>query len=279
MPDSSPFKSWEDTVSWQRVRTGHASGSRVELGRGWGALVVSVACRRVVAVLKHLVLKTPLAPFRRFRRALAVRPRVDLVRLGSDYGGWTVPADLVERSWICYSGGVGDDITFDLAFIERFGCEVDAFDPSPSSVEHVRVAADEPRFHFHPWGVWSDDVTVRFYAPDYSDTNFSAVNLHDTEDFFEAPCRSLPSMMRELGHDRIDLLKLDIEGAEYEVLDALIDGDIRPTVLCVEFHKTSGIRPMLRTASRTRAIGYVAVAVDGYDVTFVRTADRATERA
>lgn len=87
------------------------------------------------AIVKDLVLKTPLVPFRRFRRALRVRPRRDLVRLGSDYGGWTVPADLVESSWTCYSGGVGNDTTFDLAFIERFGCEVDAFDPrrAPSS--------------------------------------------------------------------------------------------------------------------------------------------------
>lgn len=232
------------------------------------------------AIVKDLVLKTPLVPFRRFRRALRVRPRRDLVRLGSDYGGWTVPADLVESSWTCYSGGVGNDTTFDLAFIERFGCEVDAFDPTPSSVEHVRVAtAAEPRFHFHPWGVWAEDATVRFYAPDYSDTNFSAVNLHHTEEFFEAPCRSLPSIMRELGHDRIDLLKLDIEGAEYELLDAMFESDIRPMVMCIEFHKTSGIRPMLRAASRTRAIGYDAVAVDGYDVTFVRTAEGATKQS
>lgn len=230
------------------------------------------------ATLERFALKTPLAPFRRFRRALRVRPRGDLVRLGSDYGGWTVPGDLVEPSWVCYSGGVGDDITFDLEFVERFGCEIDAFDPTPSSIEYVRIAsAGEQRFHFHAWGVWSEDATVRFYAPDYSDTNFSAVNLHSTEDYFAAPCRSLPSIMRELGHDRIDLLKLDIEGAEYGVLAALIESDIRPTVLCVEFHKTSGIRPMLRAARRMRAIGYDAVAVDGYDVTFVRTAEGTTE--
>lgn len=223
--------------------------------------------------LKDVALKTPLAPFRRFRRALHVQPRGDLVRLGSDYGGWTIPTDLVESSWVCYSGGVGNDITFDVALIERFGCEVEAFDPTPSSVEHVGVAAaGEPRFHFHPWGVWSEDTTLRFYEPEYSNTNFSAINLHDTDGFFEAPCRSLPSIMRELGHDRIDLLKLDIEGAEYEVLDALIGDDIRPTVLCVEFHKTPGIRSMLRAASRTRAIGYDVVAVHGYDVTFVRSA-------
>ena len=85
--------------------------------------------------------------------------------------------------------------------------------------------------------------------------------------------------MRELGHDRIDLLKLDIEGAEYELLDAMFESDIRPMVMCIEFHKTSGIRPMLRAASRTRAIGYDAVAVDGYDVTFVRTAEGATKQS
>lgn len=227
-------------------------------------------------VLQDLALKTPLARSKLFRRALRVRPREDLVRLGSDYGGWTVPVDLVERSWVCYSCGVGEDTTFDVELIERFGCEVDAFDPTPSSGAHVRdTMAAEPRFRFHPWGVWFEDATVRFYPPAPFDTNLSVVNLHHSEDFLEAPCRSLPSIMRELGHDRIDLLKLDIEGAEYEVLDAMIESDIRPVVLCVEFHKTSGIRPMLRAASRTRAAGYEATAVSGYDVTFVRGAGAA----
>jgi hypothetical protein len=39
--------------------------------------------------------------------------------------------------------------------------------------------------------------------------------------------------MRELGHTRLDLLKLDIEGAEYEVLKSI--GSTRIGVLCVEF--------------------------------------------
>ncbi len=234
----------------------------------------------MLSTVKRLVVKTPLAPFRRFRRALRIRPRSDLVRLGSAYGGWTVPADLVEPSWVCYSVGVGDDITFDIALIEQFGCEIEAFDPTPSSVEYVqRAAAHEPRFRFYPWGVWiCDDPAVRFYAPPYSDTNFSAVNLHRTDEFFDAPCRALLSIMEELGHDRIDLLKLDIEGAEYEVLDSLIDGPIRPEVLCVEFHKrSSGIRSMVQAANRTQAAGYEAVAAEGYDVTFVRRAGQASQ--
>ena len=42
--------------------------------------------------------------------------------------------------------------------------------------------------------------------------------------------------MKELGHETIDVLKLDIEGAEYEVLESLIDDAIRPRQFLVEFH-------------------------------------------
>jgi FkbM family methyltransferase len=220
--------------------------------------------------LREVAVRTPLAPNQRFRRAARPAARTDLASIGSDYGGWTIPEGLVEPGWVCYSGGVGDDITFDLGFIERFGCTVHAFDPTPSAIEHARKAgAGEEWFVFHPWGLWSEDTTIRFYAPDYGDSNFSAANIHGTEDFFEAPCRSLTSIMGELGHDRIDLLKLDIEGAEYDVLRSVLERDVEPAVLCVEYHKTDGIRAMVESVRELRERGYRAVHVDGYDVTFV----------
>jgi FkbM family methyltransferase len=226
--------------------------------------------RGLRGILKAAALRTPLAPSKRFRRAVKPVPRDDLVRIGSEYGGWAVPLDLIDSSSICYSGGVGTDISFDLGLIERRGCAVHAFDPTPSSIDYVKTAAaDAERFRFHPWGLWSEDADIRFYEPDYSDTNFSAVNLHGTDRFFLARCRSLPSIMSELGHERVDLLKLDIEGAEYEVLESVVSGAVEPTVMCVEFHKEDGIGRMVGAARRLRGRGYVAVCVDGYDVTFV----------
>jgi FkbM family methyltransferase len=221
--------------------------------------------------LKDAALRTPFAPYKRFRRAAKPAERDDLVLIGSDYGGWAIPAGPIESSWVCYSGGVGKDISFDMGFIERFGCTVHAFDPTPSSVEYVKeAAAGEERFRFHPWGLWSADETLRFYEPDYSDSNFSIVNLHGTEGYFEADCKTLPTIMRELGHERVDLLKLDIEGAEYEVLESVIGGAVAPTVLCVEFHKVDGsIGAMVDSVRRLRDAGYPAVCVNGYDVTFV----------
>lgn len=48
---------------------------------------------------------------------LLFRPDVrdDLVRLGSDYGGWWVPAGDVKPDVVAYCAGAGEDITFDLA--------------------------------------------------------------------------------------------------------------------------------------------------------------------
>ena len=42
--------------------------------------------------------------------------------------------------------------------------------------------------------------------------------------------------MLELGHDRIDLLKMDIEGAEYAVIDNLLREGVDVRQLLVEFH-------------------------------------------
>src|SRR5262245_14315827 len=40
--------------------------------------------------------------------------------------------------------------------------------------------------------------------------------------FFTAPAERLPTIARRLGHQRIDVLKIDIEGGEYAVLDDLL---------------------------------------------------------
>src|SRR5215217_3108537 len=60
----------------------------------------------------------------RIAQAARTGRRDDLRRLGSRYGGWTIPTSLLSSDSICYSAGVGEDVTFDLALIERLGCDV-----------------------------------------------------------------------------------------------------------------------------------------------------------
>lgn len=49
------------------------------------------------------------------------------------------------------------------------------------------------------------------------------------------PVNTIKSIMNKYNHSHIDLLKLDIEGAEINVLNNMIDDKIFPKYLCVEF--------------------------------------------
>jgi FkbM family methyltransferase len=208
-----------------------------------------------------------------------------LVRIGSRTGGWVVPEQRLGVGSICYCAGVGEDITFDLGLIERFGCEVWAFDPTPRAVAHVATQASGlHRYHFQPVGLWDRDETCRFYAPsDPAHVSHSVVNLQRTEQYFEAPCRRLSRMMAENGHDRLDLLKLDIEGAEYRVVQSLIEDDLDVRVLCVEFdeafHALDGAyRGRIRAALSQLADASFRLVHAGYGGNYTLIHERGPER-
>lgn len=196
-------------------------------------------------------------------------------RLGSEYGGFIVPQGMIDADWIVYSGGVGEDISFDLELIERFGCPVYAFDPTPRAVEYVnRAAGQEPRFHFTPVAMWKTAAVLKFYAPQNPDhVSHSVVNLQATDEYFEAECDGLPGLMKRFGHDRVDLLKLNIEGAEYEVLESVLAEGFGVRVLCVAFDQPMPIWRTHRMIRRLAVAGFALFAIEGWKMTFVRGGD------
>jgi FkbM family methyltransferase len=163
--------------------------------------------------------------------------RNDLQHLGSQNGGWMVPTRLLRPNAICYCVGCGEDISFDLALIREFSCKVYAFDPTPRAIKHVAdQAGSEPDYHFSAVGLWSQEDTLKFYAPrNPAHVSHSVVNLQNTSDYFEARVARLSDLLVCNGHRSVDLLKLDIEGAEYTVIESIITDGIAIGILCVEF--------------------------------------------
>jgi FkbM family methyltransferase len=213
------------------------------------------------------------ADWLRFTRQVDPQPHPGLRRLGNRYGGYVVPLNLIDEKWICYSGGLGEDISFELELIRRCRCHVYGFDPVPKSASYVARTVDgNERFTFFPVGLWSTDSTAEFFVPANPDhVSHSISNLQGTNSSITAKCRSLRSMMEELGHTRIDLLKLDVEGAEYEVLEPVFAEDLSCRVLCVDFHEVTSLGHMVDSVNRLKAVGYVPVHVYRTDVTFVRS--------
>jgi FkbM family methyltransferase len=247
----------------------------------------SGTCRRVPGQVARLHPRRVhrSAARRLFERRIARRARAieaqDLVTLGSAYGGWTVPADSITEDWICYCVGAGSDVSFDLALMETFGCRVWCLDPGEDAERLVLGAATrEPRLSFSRVALAANDGVVRmFRAADPLSSSLSAVNLLHGTSTVDVPGRSLRSLIAENGHARVDLLKLDIEGAEYSVLESLDLAALGVRVLCVEFHRTVATARALQLIDRLRRQGFVAVNRSGADYTFLRAAPQGASPA
>jgi FkbM family methyltransferase len=179
---------------------------------------------------------------RRFRGRPRHGVEVDApsVFLGTEYGGYEILPELMSSEAVVYSVGLGEDISFDLGMIERFGCSVHGFDPTPRSLAWLEQQALPRGFRVHPFGLADFDGVARFAPPANPAYVSHSVLPGHGGDRVELPVKRLGTVMKELGHERLDVLKIDIEGAEYAVLDDLLASGLLPKQLLVEFHHGMG---------------------------------------
>ena len=205
-----------------------------------------------------------------------IQERLTTERHGSEGGDWVVASDHLSSDSIVYSVGVGSDVSFDLSLIRRYGLQVHAFDPTPRSVAWVETQNLPKAFIFHPVGLAAHDGTAAFSPPPKREWVSFAMTGSRADGAVEAPVRRLKTLMKQLSHDRIDLLKMDIEGAEYRVIQDLIDADLPVKQLLVEFHHRlpgidvqetrQAVRNLLSTGYRI-----FAISPRGEEYSFIRS--------
>lgn len=169
-------------------------------------------------------------------------PRVQLTRrmerFGSGYGGYWLDATLLAPSAVVYSLGIGEDISFDLSLIERFGVDVEAFDPTPKVKQWLARQSLPRQFHFHDAGIAGHDGEETFYLPPRESwVSHSMIQARQYgKESVRFPVLRLSTAMKLQAHTHIDVLKMDIEGAEYEVIEEIVRGKIPVAQILVEFH-------------------------------------------
>ncbi|HXG69634.1 MAG TPA: FkbM family methyltransferase [Gemmatimonadaceae bacterium] len=154
------------------------------------------------------------------------------------HGEWYLCPTPLTRESVVYSLGIGTDVSFDLSMIARFGTHVFAFDPTPTATAWIRTQTLPAQFHAYPYGVADFDGIADFERPeDPQNPSFSYLGKR-AEGLGATRCdvRRLRTLMEMLGHTDIDLLKMDIEGAEYAVIENMIAEGLRVHQLLVEFH-------------------------------------------
>jgi FkbM family methyltransferase len=194
----------------------------------------------MLQTLKRAVKHTLLAWSGRFSH-LRVAVKANKHWYGNVYGGFYACPDFLNSGSIIYSVGIGEDASFDEAVIARHGCQVHGFDPTPKVIAWVKSHFDLPAsFVFHPYGLGAQTEIATFYLPkitDHVSGSFVAQTNVDQGRAITVQLKSLADIARELGHDRIDVFKMDIEGGEYAALDSILASPVWIGQLLLEFHE------------------------------------------
>lgn len=161
---------------------------------------------------------------------------LDIRRWFSDNGDNTLRLDY-ELSKDCIVFDVGG---YEGAWAEeisaRFCCKIFVFEPVPEFAAAIQARfADNPRINVCPYGLSnkSGELTISlsgdgssFYTAGSSRVAKAAVRKFEF------------GLLRELGVSRIDLMKINIEGGEYDLLDLMIENKTISVVkhLQIQFH-------------------------------------------
>ena len=187
----------------------------------------------------------------------------DLETLGAFGADWTFWKKGIRNGMRVFTGGVGTDCSFEIALAKQVSFDWAAYDPTPAVadwVEEHRVSL--PACHFEPVGLWEEESSMAFAPPKNPNHISHTVCVSSTDGSpqgIEVPLKPIDTLCAERGWNHVDLLKLDIEGAEYKAIPPLLRSSITIDQLLVEVHHGMyGFRgsDTARLAAQMREAGY-----------------------
>lgn len=203
-----------------------------------------------------------------FRILFLFNPKIEkklkLVNLGTTYGGYHIYNNNFKNP-VVISCGLGEDASFDIEMINNFNAKIIVIDPTPRSIEYYGKIiknlgknrdkeydesgnldigsydlrkVNKKNFVFLDKAIWSkNDEKIKLYYPSNPEHVSLSINTQDLENknFFLSETITFTKICDIFNLETIDILKLDIEGAEIEVLNNILDNKNLPNQILVEF--------------------------------------------
>ena len=238
------------------------------------------------------MIPAPSKHWQRLKRSVGRRWRewrlpAGYIRLGTRYGGWWLNRRLVRPDPLLVDCGLGRDISFDVAFLSRFGGTAIGIDPNPASLAWCREHCP-PGMHLHDRAFWSKaGLAMTFHLPrppeqlprgadGVSGSLLASHSYVGGGEPREVTTTDLDEVLAAARREDCDVLKLDIEGAEFEVLaDLAKRGTLaRCRQVLAEFHDgiTGHDRAETeRVVGAVRDAGFTLVYVEGRNHIFCRS--------
>lgn len=146
------------------------------------------------------------------------------------------------NSILVYSFGIGENISFSQELSNEYSqAEIHAFDPTPKAIKFMKEYDKKkfPHFQFYEFGLADVDGMQKFYLPKDKNCVSGSARYNysvNENDYIQVPMYTLKRILDMLGHNHIDLLKMDIEGSEFTVLPQILKSRISIEQICVELH-------------------------------------------
>lgn len=159
---------------------------------------------------------------------------------GNSYGGFYINPDLLDENSIIYSIGIGTDTSFDEAIMKQFQCKIYAFDPTPKAIQYVQEKNMSENFIFSPIGIGAKTETATFFLPKNEEHVSGSAILQKNvieQNAINVNLKTINDIAQQYNHTKIDVLKMDIEGSEYEVIPTILNSNIEIKQILLEFHE------------------------------------------
>jgi FkbM family methyltransferase len=223
---------------------------------------------------------------------------IELVRLGTEYGGWFVPRNSLRQTHMnkfLISAGIGHDVSFDVE-MQNNGFAVIALDPL---IECCRFAEEKLRVNAFTKvlnvGLGKRNGRELLFSPASNQSNsWSLTNEHGTSFNLAVPIETITisEILKQIPNTSKSyiVLKLDIEGAERIIFQDIIDCSESFDYICIEldFLQLLPFKKLIERIKRVRETrlilksieskGFRLIHVENFNFFWIRDAQRLTQK-
>lgn len=170
-----------------------------------------------------------------FEQTYYAKSSYDLLRATIADPDVLVNVDLASDGTVVDVGAFSGD--WSQKVVDRYGANVFAFEPAPPCYEATRRRfADDDRVQVFDYGLGGADFGASIAL---SGPGSSIYNAEGPAGMAEIQIRDIVAVLDEIGLEQIDVLKVNIEGGEYDLFDRLDDAGWLPRIdqILVQFHE------------------------------------------
>jgi FkbM family methyltransferase len=182
---------------------------------------------------------------------------------------------------VVIDAGCSYEADFSVYLIRQHGVRAFGVDPTRKHAAALRaLEAKYPgRFKHLPCAISAADGTLTFHESRVNESGSlfaDHVNVvHDETTSYDVEAVTLNTLLKRVGVETVDMLKLDLEGAEYDLFERATADDLRPfKQLFVEFHHHAvshfADADTRRLVERISGFGFRAFSVDDHNYLFHR---------